>query len=59
MIKTLNLVLFVVFEALCGTLIVLQISKADSLSVNYTEFSKITAKPRLAQTCSIGTETLS
>ena len=42
--KTLNLVLFIVFETLSETLFVLQISEHDSLSVNYAEFPKIAEK---------------
>ena len=56
--QTPNLVLFVMFETFFGTLIVLQISKASSLSVNYAEFPKMTAKPRLVQTYPIRTESL-
>ena len=41
MLKTPNFVSLVVFETLFGTLIVLQILRADSLSVNYAKFPKI------------------
>ena len=57
--KTPNLVPFVVFETLFGTLIVLRILKASSISVNYAEFPKMTAKPRLVKTYPIITESLS
>ena len=58
-VETPNLVPFIVFETLFRNLIVLRISKADSLSVNYAEFSKFAEKPRLVQTCLLGTEILS
>ena len=42
--KTPNLILFVLFETLIEILIVLQISEASSLSVNFAEFPKFAEK---------------
>ena len=43
-LKTPNLVPLAMFETLYETLIVLRISKASSLSVNFAEFPKFTEK---------------
>ena len=43
-LKTPNLVLFVVFETLIEILIVLQVLEASSLSVNFAKFSKFVEK---------------
>ena len=44
MLKTLNLVPFILFETLLGALMVLQISEASLFSMNFAKISKFAEK---------------